>query len=218
MLVSPDSRLKVTDFGIARALSTIHPDEHSEVVWGSPQYFSPEQAAGMAPSPSSDVYSLGVILYELVCGELPFTSKDPNELARMHRDISPTPPRSINPAIPVALEQIILKVLSKEPASRYRTADQLGRILENFLQKYETPSPTISSTPVPSTPLQRIPPPVQQTRPVYDEIESGSTNQPISNIDWITIALGLLAMASSAGLIPFWMYVFFRVFSNPGGP
>jgi serine/threonine protein kinase len=98
MLVTPDQRLKVTDFGIARALATIRPDEKYEVVWGSPQYFSPEQAAGGAPSPSSDVYSLGVILYEMLAGELPFTSSDPSELARMHREVRPIPLRRLNPA------------------------------------------------------------------------------------------------------------------------
>jgi serine/threonine-protein kinase len=61
MLITPDKRLKVTDFGIARALATIHPDEKAEIVWGSPQYFSPEQASGEAPSPASDVYSLGIV-------------------------------------------------------------------------------------------------------------------------------------------------------------
>ena len=129
ILVTPEGRLKVTDFGIARALSTISPDEQSDVVWGSPHYFSPEQAGGRPPSPASDVYSLGVILYEMVTGRLPFVASDSAELARMHREDKPVAPRYYNNNIPSALEEIILKVLSKEPSSRYRTADQLGRLL-----------------------------------------------------------------------------------------
>jgi len=146
MLVTPDHRLKVTDFGIARALATISEDEQNEIVWGSPQYFSPEQAAGNAPSPASDVYSIGVIIYEMLTGRLPFMANDALELARMHREARPTPPHRLNPMIPLELEQILLKVLSKEPSARYRTADQLGRVLENFSQKLAS-SPQPYSTP-----------------------------------------------------------------------
>lgn len=138
MLVTPDQRLKVTDFGIARALASIQPDERSEVVWGSPQYFSPEQAAGKAPSPASDVYGLGVILYELLTSQLPFTAQSPSELAQLHREATPKPPRQLNHAISPELERIILKVLAKEPAARYRTADQLGRVLITFTEKPPT--------------------------------------------------------------------------------
>jgi serine/threonine-protein kinase len=130
LLVTNDWRVKVTDFGIARALASINPNEQSEVVWGSPQFFSPEQAAGEAPSPSSDVYSLGVVLYLMFTGQLPFIGNSSVELAKLHREASPIPPTEINPFLPQSLEDIILKVLSKEPSARYRTADQLGRVLQ----------------------------------------------------------------------------------------
>ncbi len=157
MLVTPESRLKVTDFGIARALSTISPDERSEVVWGSPHYFSPEQASGMPPSPASDVYSLGVILYEMLAGRLPFIASDSAELARMHREDQPVAPRYYNTSIPAKLEEIILKVLSKEPSARYRTADHLGRLLMGF---YETER----SVSFPNDNLQQLPK-LEQVRP-----------------------------------------------------
>lgn len=132
MLVAEDGRLKVTDFGIARVLATINPEEKTDEVWGSPQYFSPEQARGMAPSPASDVYSLGVVLYELVTGRLPFTHNEARQLAISHQEDVPPHPREINPLIPQELDEVIMKVLAKEPSQRYRSADQLGRVLAAF--------------------------------------------------------------------------------------
>ena len=97
MLVTPDKRLKVVDFGIARALASIAPDEKSDVVWGSPQYFSPEQATGGASSPASDVYALGIVMYEMLTGQLPFSASSPEELARLHREMPPPSPRRSRP-------------------------------------------------------------------------------------------------------------------------
>ncbi len=170
MLVTPESRLKVTDFGIARALSTISPDERSEVVWGSPHYFSPEQASGMPPSPASDVYSLGVILYEMLAGRLPFIASDSAELAQMHREDQPVAPRYYNTSIPAKLEEIILKVLAKEPSARYRTADQLGRLLMGL---YETER----SVSFPNENLQQVPK-LEQAQPTPVRVEDPSFRTP----------------------------------------
>jgi len=162
MLVAPDGRLKVLDFGIARALATISPDEKSDVVWGSPQYFAPEQAAGYAPSPASDVYSLGVVLYEMVAGRLPFDGKTAETLADQHRQALPPSPRKYNPTIPLTLEQIILKALAKEPAARYRTADQLGKALE-IVQN----SPSAPAYAPPASAPAYIPPPATAPGAAY---------------------------------------------------
>ena len=215
MIVTPDARLKVTDFGIARALSTIMPDERVDVVWGSPQYFSPEQAVGEAPSPASDVYSLGVVLYEVITGALPFTAPTSDELARMHLEASPVPPSEYIPDIPPALEEIMLKVLSKEPAARYRTADQLGRVLLRFGTLREaSPAPSLSLTPEAvdtyQQPEQPQPPLASQTpQPAYSIPEITLPEINVPEVDWASVGLGLMALLAVGGLIPFWIYIFF---------
>ncbi len=237
MLVTHDQRLKVTDFGIARALSTIQHDEYSDVVWGSPQYFSPEQATGAAPSPASDVYSLGIILYELLTGTLPFLAKTPEELARLHMTEYPVPLSEYVPDISPALEQIVTKVLAKEPSRRYRTADQLGRVLETFGMRETDPAPPSLSVPIsqpisepaPSIPTyvpDPEPAPVYQHSPAVEQTptygydyqytpppEPRSQRPPI-NIDWASVGLGLLALLLAGGLIPFWMWVY-MVYNPP---
>jgi serine/threonine protein kinase len=223
MLVTPDRRLKVVDFGISRLLATISPDERNEVVWGSPQYFSPEQAAGIAPSPASDVYSLGVILYEMLAGRLPFIATSPQELARLHREALPPSPRRYNPALPIPLEQIMLKVLTKEPSSRYRTADQLGRVLTNFVQQ---PQPV--HTPYGAPGNQTTLPPSAQPEPAVT-VHPASPNTTIhqaspdllvistqeyhTGFDYGTWLLGLAALVALGGLIPFWLWVYYLL--NP---
>lgn len=221
MIVSPDGRLKVTDFGIARALSTIQPDERADVVWGSPQYFSPEQAVGEAPSPSSDVYSLGIVLYEVLTGALPFTAPSSEELARLHLEMNPIPLSEYIPDIPSALEEIVLKVLAKEPSARYRTADQLGRVLMRFgTQRDATSSPALSLTPEtvtyqepdsqPSDRAQRRP---SQPRPNLNIPEIKLPEVYLPDVDWATIGLGLGALIAVLGLIPFWIWIF--ILYNP---
>jgi len=201
LLVTPDMRLKVTDFGIARALSTIQPDEQSEIVWGSPQYFAPEQATGAAPSPASDVYSLGIILYELLTGTLPFQASSATDLAHLHLEAEPPPISEMLPEVPAALEQILLKVLAKEPAQRYRTADQLGRVLMNFGNTRSAPSLALTPEAAPAVDIDTSP-----MRKV----------EPPARIDWLSVGLGLLALVAVLGLVPFWMWVYFAY--NPLTP
>ncbi|MCW5876143.1 MAG: serine/threonine protein kinase [Anaerolineales bacterium] len=204
-LVTPQGRLKVTDFGIARALASIHPDEEAEVVWGSPQYFAPEQAGGGAPSPASDVYSLGVIMYQMFTGRLPFTAKDAAELAREHQTRPAQPPMQLNPQIPPTLNEIMLKVLSKEPSARYRTADQLGRVLLTFA----APPEALEAEPLPPA----SPPAAPRAAPVAQP-PATPRSAATGELDWAAVALGLLAALLVGGLLPFWMWVYL-VFNPP---
>ena len=230
MLVTPDQHLKVVDFGIARAFASIPPDEKSEVVWGSPQYFSPEQAMGLPPSPASDVYSLGVVLFELVTSQLPFYGATPEELALQHREAPPPSPRKLNAEISPDLEQVLLKVLSKEPSARYRTADQMGRVLaslmqpvNNHVQVYPSSAsgnmlpvqefPPLGGTSLANNPAGLAAAQVEAqpslAKPARPKKPSGQSEvSPSIGIDWITWLLVLLVLIALGGLIPFWLWVY----------
>ena len=215
LIVTPDARLKITDFGIARALSATNPDEQARVVWGSPQYFSPEQAAGKVPSPASDVYSLGVVMYEVLTGSLPFNAGSSTELSALHQTAVPMAPRQLNPDIPPILEQIILKVLSKEPSARYRSADQLGRALMSTQRPLPAQSQPVST---PKSPASATAPTISSPVPTYTNDQSSHTSLENSprpsplDIDWSTWGLALLALIAVGGLIPLWLWVYFLYF------
>lgn len=212
ILVTPDRRVKVTDFGIARAIAGINPDEQNDVVWGSPLYFSPEQAAGQAPSPASDVYSLGVVMYEMLAGRPPFVAKTPETLARLHRESIPQPPSTFNPRVTPDLEQIVMKVLAKEPAARYRTADQLGRVLMTFGQRKPAP-PAVKeppSAPSQSAPTVAVAPIPSQPMPAYVAPPLTQLYEPEPEIDWVSVGLALLALMAVGGLVPLWLAILFR--------
>ena len=135
ILINREGIVKITDFGIAQAYTDTMPQTRSEVVWGSPHYFAPEQARGEKPSPASDVYSIGVVLFEMFTGRLPFVGSTQRDLALAH--IQAEVPRAIelNPDLPVELSNVIYKVMNKRPNDRYKHADQLGHILKQVRER-----------------------------------------------------------------------------------
>ncbi|MGI9539127.1 MAG: Stk1 family PASTA domain-containing Ser/Thr kinase [Miltoncostaeaceae bacterium] len=128
VLVAEDGRLKVTDFGIARAGEGTQMTEAGSVI-GTAQYLSPEQARGEETTAASDCYAVGIVLYEMLTGLLPFDGGAPVAVAMKQISDPPTPPRVHKPSIPPALERVVLKALEKRPRDRYRTAEEFSDAL-----------------------------------------------------------------------------------------
>ena len=120
IMITKDNVVKVTDFGIARAVTNSTIVRAGNVI-GSVHYFSPEQACGGAVDFKSDIYSMGVVLYEMLTGEVPFDAENPVAIAKMHVDNEVRPPMEINDKIPEAVNDIVLKAMAKQPSKRYQT-------------------------------------------------------------------------------------------------
>lgn len=134
ILVGHDGRVKVADFGIARALNSAVEENLTQAgsVMGTATYFSPEQAQGAQPDPRSDLYSLGVVMYEMVAGRPPFTGENPVAIAYKQVHSAPQPLSDLVPGVPPAYEAIVARLLSKNPALRYADADSLRDDLRRF--------------------------------------------------------------------------------------
>jgi len=134
VLLDVNEHVKVTDFGIARAANTQENLTQTGAVMGTATYFSPEQAQGYGVDQRSDVYSLGVVLYEMVTGKPPFAGDNPLTIAYKHVREEPVAPRQLNPAIPAAFEAIVLQAMAKDPADRYASAEDLRADLVRYQQ------------------------------------------------------------------------------------
>jgi beta-lactam-binding protein with PASTA domain len=159
VLMDQNDQVKVADFGIARAVGDQDGLTKTGAVMGTATYFSPEQAQGYGVDARSDIYSLGVVLYEMVTGRPPFAGENPVAIAYQHVREEPLPPRQVNPAVPPSLEAIILQAMAKDPAQRYQSAEDMRVDLARFLG-----GRSVLAVPPPPTPTATA----TRVQPVYD--------------------------------------------------
>jgi serine/threonine-protein kinase len=230
ILLTTSGQIKVTDFGIARAFRAGNPPPETKepaaaVVWGSPHYISPEQAAGLPPTPASDVYSIGIVLYEMLTGAPPFHAQDPAALILKHLREDPPSLTSQNPRVPSGLDWLVRKTLAKEPANRYRNADQLGMAIEEYMQHGEEltlPHAAVSAPPKPTGQAQRRPTtvetevglPVQPTPPGAQPRREPQSEPHHDGVDWRMWGLLVMATIAVLGVVALWSYVF-QAYTQP---
>ena len=133
LLLTATEEVKVADFGIARAASAATISQRS-VVLGTASYMAPEQALGEPATPKSDLYSLGIVLYEMLTGKLPYTAENPVAVSMKHVTELPRPPQEVNPQIPEGLSALVVKLLAKDPKARYADAAELAEDLRRALE------------------------------------------------------------------------------------
>jgi serine/threonine-protein kinase len=215
ILINAANIVKVTDFGLARALGESAMDE-DEVVWGTPAYFAPEQASGDMMLPATDVYAIGVIMYEMVMGRVPFVGVDDQEVARKQLYEAHIPVDQLDPAIPEPLARIIDAAMAKSPNERFLTADHLREALILYRQGGLTltsqhgPIASVVGSPVQpgrvasppkSPPAARVPPRKSPPPP------PARSNQSAGGIDMMMLALGVIAIVAVLGLVPLFVAV-----------
>ncbi len=211
VVVDADGRLKVTDFGIARSGASQMTEVGSII--GTAQYLSPEQAKGAPVDQRSDLYSVGIVLYEMLTGKVPFTGETPLEIAMKHLSEVPVPPSELRPELPATLDSVVLRALAKDPEDRYQTAeemdDDLARIARGLSPSAETETAAtnvlagagISGAPtiIAPRPTQVAPPaPPARTPPAAYYGYEGPPRRSRSAWPWILVALLLGAAAVAA--------------------
>src|SRR5437667_77602 len=192
VLVDGEGRVKVTDFGIARAGPSQMTEEGSII--GTAQYLSPEQAQGAPVTPSSDLYSLGIVLYELLTGTVPFAGETPVELAMKHLSKVPEPPSRLRPEVPRDLDLVVMRALAKGPAERYQTADEmdadLARVARDIGLRESVARDAIIRAGLVAN-IRRRPSSTEPPTFVFDQDPSPGNKTPKGNTVTIFVSTGL---------------------------
>ncbi|MCD4751646.1 MAG: serine/threonine protein kinase [Anaerolineaceae bacterium] len=216
LLITETNQIKITDFGLAHILNKINPQEiSSNIVWGSPLYISPEQILGKTPTVESDIYSLGIVLYELATGKLPFLSNDITELLNMHRGKRPEPAKNINPEISNELNLVIMTAIQKRPDRRYRSMSEFRNALVSIRQSITMRNIAPYNNSLSKNEIFSMTEPQNDkkvhSRPRPIKSETAITSKSAKRFDIITILFAFLATIAVAGLIPFWIYIYFNI-------
>jgi serine/threonine-protein kinase len=130
IMIEPGDRATLTDFGVAKALGETRLTRTGSIV-GTPEYLSPEQARGDEIDGRADLYALGIVVYEMLAGRTPFQADNPLSVVHHHLVTPPPPPTQFNPAIPTGVAAVLIKVLAKDPAQRYPSADAFVQALRH---------------------------------------------------------------------------------------
>lgn len=211
IILLQDGTIKVTDFGIAR-LTTSETRTMTNTAIGSVHYIAPEQARGDLTDGKADIYSVGVMLYEMLTGKLPFEADSAVSVAIMQLQTEPSPLRDINEEIPEGLEEITLKAMRKDPAQRYETAAKMLEAIEAFRRNpsirfnYKYYDDTLSGdtkfveTSIRSSNTPAVPDQLYNDNYDYDEEEVSDTRSRTA-VKWITIGIGTVVVIALAVLI-----------------
>ena len=201
IMICLDGSIKVTDFGIAY-LESMQAEERNTTV-GSVHYVSPEQAKGQPVDARTDIYSLGVVMYEMLTGRLPYTGESVESVALQHIGGTPERPTAINPDIPEALEYIALKAMCADIDQRYQTADELLADLDEYRLSTAEPAPA-----VPEMELVNIP---ENVLPVSraGELSKESYMRRHRRAHKVSLLTGILLVLAFALLVAVWFWNYF---------
>jgi serine/threonine-protein kinase len=207
IMITPEGRAKIADFGIARMRSS-ETRTQTGIILGSPRYIAPEQVVGKRADHRSDIFSLGVILYESLTGTTPFNGEGLSALMYQITNHDPVPPSSVNPQVPVMLDYIIAKVLAKSPDARYQSAADFANDLRECRAQLETGVQSAGANltptrPIPLAPQAAAPPTPQAGQDLSDEAVSSPTKGISRAFDSLEATARLMRQIGADGTTEF---------------